>query len=280
MGTITIPEDDPATDPGNGGEEASECLPMMPLGADCEPQVTMPYLEQQPSARVRQMLESNVEEHGTSEDCGPDSQMIYEGQFKPSGEPMFIVPFVDSGTCHPHPGCTQPQVCPYSGPCVAPQTVPHCESNDEHPMQGVIDGVKDAKGEESSEPMPKDEPKEEPKDESNQMGPSCPGMGCDHYHHGNYPHQIVCPYTGKSYPVDEDPCEPMKTEPEIKAEEQQEATPAEQPKPEKKPETRKSRKVRYKLHLLESDPPVRQNSDTLEFRPSDAQPNEFDRIPF
>jgi hypothetical protein len=280
LGTIVIPEDGstsdpmpPFTEPGQGGEEETAWMPMEPLGGDVEPPLTMPYLDKQPSSQVRKLLESNdADVNGGTEECEPEEFGIEIGV---QCQPSICNPC--PGPCYPHGGCTQPQVCPYSGKCCEPEPkVPHCESDDEHLMKGITgDDVTD---DEISKPMPKDEPKEEPKDESNPMDHSCPGMGGEPYHHGNY-HQIVCPYTGKCYPADDEPSEPMKTEPEIKAEEQQEATPVQQPKPEK--EVKKSRKMRHKLHLLlESDPSPGHSSDTLEFRPSDAVPNQFGLIPF
>jgi hypothetical protein len=263
LGTITIPEDvapgDPVTPPSDaaGSEEASECLPMPPLEVSEAP-LSMPYLQPQTS-RVSRLLETDFgDEAGGSEECEPPA----DAQADCADDAM------GSNPCHPHPSCTQPVVCPYTGKCYSPEpTRPHCESDDEEPMKDILGAEpKEPKSETPAEMKPAEEPQEP----MNEMGPTCP--------HGGY-RQIICPYTGKCYPVEPEPCEPKATEPEIKAEEQQEVAPAEQSKPEKKKEIKKKRKVRHKLYLLEGEPAPRQEGDTLEFRPSDAKPNEFGLIP-
>jgi hypothetical protein len=269
LGTVTIPECEivleppcPEVEPA-GGEELAEWLPMEPVEGEATAPLTMPYLGELTIFRVTRLLETNFDE-GAAEDCEP-----------PAAEPTddVIIPVCPTpGYDHiyPHGGCTQPVVCPYSGKCYMPEpAVPHCEP-EEKPM-------KDEKGEEPAKPM------DEPQEETGATDPLCPDYHHHHdsmYHHGGH-REVVCPYSGKSYPIDEEPCDPKKTDPEIADEEQQEAKPAEQPKPEKKPEMKKKRKVRHKLWLLrELDPTQRDGGDTLEFRPSDANPNEFGLIPF
>ncbi len=237
LGTVTVPKDsdpsEPLPAPFDGGEEAAEFTPMGPLDAEPAAPAVMPYLTGEIPYRLGRLLETNVEDAGGTEESEPPTA-------RPDETFDQVYPNPCSSDFHPHPGCTQPMVCPYSGKCY-----PADEDN-----------------------KPVEPPAEEETPQAEPM----------YHHYHDYHHEVVCPYTGKSYPVEEPTPTPMKTEPELKAEEQQEP-PA---KPEKKQEIKKKRRVRHKLYLLEGDPAEHQKEkgDTLEFRPSDANPNEFGLIPF
>lgn len=125
-----------------------------------------------------------------------------------------------------------------------------------------MDGIKDDK-------IEKNEGKEE-ESEPAQAESQMQDQDYHHHHDMNHcPGTVVCPYTGRSYPVDPEPTTPPTTAPKKEKKDK-----SGNPK-----QTRSSRKVPIPDDCGDEDCPVHPEVDTMEFRKSDAHKGEFNPKP-